>query len=63
MRAAGCPFCEHINLPESKFCIACGVPLDLVPCARCEAVNNPAAATCYQCGAALPEDRLERIGG
>jgi hypothetical protein len=55
---APCPFCEHVNPPDSKFCNACGAPLHLVPCARCEAVNDPTATTCHQCGAPLPENRL-----
>jgi len=61
MRSAACPFCEYINSPDSKFCDACGTPLQLVPCARCGAVNHPTATSCHQCAAALPEDRPDGL--
>jgi hypothetical protein len=44
-----CPFCEHGNPADSKFCNACGGALHLVPCARCGAVNDVTATACYQC--------------
>ncbi len=58
MRSAACAFCERINPPDSKYCNACGAPLDLVPCARCGAVNDSTAPKCHQCGAAWPGSTL-----
>jgi ribosomal protein L40E len=55
---AGCPFCEHINPSGSRFCNACGTPIDLVVCTRCGAANDPLGTQCHQCGAALPQGRL-----
>lgn len=49
-----CPFCEHGNPTDSKFCNACGGALHLLPCPRCGAVNDVTAAACYQCHGHLP---------
>lgn len=49
-----CPFCEHNNLADSKFCNHCGGALHLVPCPRCGAVSDVTATSCYQCHGRLP---------
>jgi double zinc ribbon protein len=49
MSLNSCPFCEHGNPADAKFCSACGGALHLVPCPRCGAVSDVAATTCYQC--------------
>lgn len=49
-----CPFCEHGNPTDSKFCNACGGALHLLPCPRCGAVSDVTATTCYQCHGQLP---------
>jgi hypothetical protein len=49
-----CPFCEHGNPSDAKFCSACGGALHLVPCPRCGAVSDVKATTCYQCHGQLP---------
>jgi len=49
-----CPFCEHGNPADAKFCSACGGALHLVPCPRCGAVSDVKATTCYQCHGQLP---------
>ncbi len=48
-----CPFCEHGNPADSKFCSECGGALHLVPCPRCGAVSQITATVCYQCGGQL----------
>jgi len=49
MSLNSCPFCEHGNPADAKFCSACGGALHLVQCPRCGAVSDVKAATCYQC--------------
>lgn len=43
-----CPFCDHENPIDAKFCGGCGV-LNLLPCPNCGAVNENSATTCYRC--------------
>jgi len=54
MSLNSCPFCEHGNPADAKFCSACGGALHLVPCPRCGAVSDVTAITCYQCHGQLP---------
>lgn len=49
-----CPFCDHRNPGDARFCNACASPLHLKPCKQCDAVNDEAATNCYKCGAACP---------
>jgi len=49
-----CPFCEHGNPADAKFCSACGGALHLVPYPRCGAVSDVKATTCYQCHGQMP---------
>ncbi len=49
-----CPFCEHGNAADAKFCSECGGALHLVPCPGCGAVNQVTASACYQCRRPLP---------
>ena len=53
MSLTQCPFCEHGNPADSKFCSECGGALHLVPCPRCGAVSQITATVCYQCGGQL----------
>lgn len=48
-----CPFCEHYNPADAKFCGECGGALHLAPCPKCGAVNQVAASVCYQCRSQL----------
>lgn len=48
-----CPFCQHDNPADSKYCSDCGGCLYLVPCASCGAINDVKASVCYQCQAHL----------
>lgn len=54
-----CPYCDHGNPAEAKFCNACGGALHLVPCPRCGAVSEITAISCYQCNAKLPGRRTD----
>jgi hypothetical protein len=53
MSLTRCPFCDHGNPADSKFCSECGGALHLVPCPRCGAVSQVTATVCYQCGGPL----------
>ena len=57
-----CPFCDHGNPEDAKFCSACGGALHLVPCLRCGAVNDVAATACYQCHGRLPGHGTDALG-
>lgn len=54
MSLTRCPYCEHGNPADSKFCSECGGALHLVPCPGCGAVSEITATVCYQCRARLP---------
>jgi hypothetical protein len=45
-----CPFCDHTNPADAKFCNECGSPLHLKPCKQCDAINDRSAKKCYNCG-------------
>ena len=49
-----CPYCDHPNLADAKFCSACGAAMHLAPCPHCGAVNNISSAACYRCHGELP---------
>lgn len=52
MSLTRCPFCEHGNAANAKFCSECG--MHLKPCPRCGAVNRVTATVCHQCLGNLP---------
>ena len=54
-----CNFCTHGNPEGSRFCNACGSPLNLTQCSSCEAINSVSAEECFQCGAPLSQDTGE----
>lgn len=54
MLLAECSFCDHANPAGSKFCNACGGPLNLATCPNCDALNDVTASICHKCAAALP---------
>ena len=54
-----CNFCTHDNPEGSRFCNACGSPLNLTQCSSCEAINSVSAEECFQCGAPLSQDTGE----
>lgn len=47
-----CRNCSEHNPEGTRFCDACGTPLDS-PCPACGATNRPAARFCAQCGVSL----------
>jgi hypothetical protein len=55
MLALQCPFCEHGNPGDARYCNGCGSRLHLKGCNRCGAVNDQIVGQCYQCGAVFPE--------
>jgi hypothetical protein len=57
MILGACPFCEHVNPADSKFCNTCGGALHLAHCPRCGAVNDVTATACYQCHDPIPGRR------
>ena len=61
MSLTRCPYCEHGNPADSKFCSACGGALHLVPCPHCGAVNQVTAIACYQCRGKLPGRRTDAL--
>ena len=52
-----CPFCEHSNPAESKFCSECGGCLYLLPCPNCGALIDVTTSICYQCQSQMPEQQ------
>jgi len=64
-----CFSCDHRNPIGSRFCNACGTPMNFRPCKHCGAINVRAAAHCHQCGEtfdlaflAEPEAEAEAAG-
>ena len=55
MRVQQCPYCEHSNPVEAKFCNDCGSPLHLKPCPACATLADSRAEACASCGAAFPD--------
>jgi double zinc ribbon protein len=53
MSPTRCPFCEHDNPADARFCSECGGALHLAPCPKCGAVNQVTASVCYQCRSQL----------
>jgi hypothetical protein len=49
-----CPYCEHPNSADAKFCVACGAIMHLAPCPHCGAVNDISSKQCYRCQGELP---------
>jgi class 3 adenylate cyclase/predicted ATPase len=47
-----CPFCNHDNRAERRFCAECGAPL-ATSCGACGASNEPGEKFCGGCGARL----------
>src|SRR5258708_38697077 len=47
-----CVSCDTENVPDGRFCIACGKALARV-CPACRDANPPSARFCSQCGTAL----------
>ncbi len=61
MSLTRCPYCEHDNPADSKFCSDCGGALHLVPCPRCGAVSQVTATVCYQCRGPLAGRRTDAL--
>ena len=61
MALTKCKYCEHGNLPDSKYCSACGMTLTLAPCPHCGTVNEVTAISCYQCRGSLQESSKETL--
>ena len=52
-----CALCKRVNAAASRFCIACGTPLNR--CAACSALNPAFAAACLSCAQALPTSEAD----
>lgn len=57
-----CPFCNHENLADEKFCSTCGSVVNLVPCPNCDAVNEKTATTCYRCHTEFKPSAADALG-
>src|SRR5262249_24792201 len=55
-----CLRCQHENVPGSKFCLECGVPLGLV-CRACGAQLPASAKFCNECGTPLTTSLPDRF--
>ena len=60
MLATKCSFCQHENLPGSRFCMKCGSPMHLKVCPnpQCGKVSDVSAAVCESCGQEFPKIAL-----
>lgn len=58
-----CPYCEHPNSTDAKFCVACGAIMHLAPCPHCGAVNDISSPKCYRCHGDLPGEQALVIEG
>ncbi len=56
-----CPLCEHINPVNSRFCSACGTPLEAMLCPHCGAINDMTAVTCHKCFGSLLEKKVQAL--
>jgi hypothetical protein len=50
MLIAHCPNCQHDNKSGERYCVSCGVSLDLKPCPKCGKLENVRATVCTGCG-------------
>lgn len=53
MSAIECPFCQHRNAADTRFCVACGSSLHLRFCPHCGKINEILASHCEFCGASF----------
>ena len=53
-----CPSCKHENRADRKFCVRCGVGLELV-CPSCGTRSEPGERFCGECGS---EVQVSRVG-
>lgn len=60
MLATKCSFCQHENLPGSRFCVKCGSPMHLKVCPnpQCGKVSDVTAEVCESCGQPFPKIAL-----
>lgn len=60
MLATQCSFCQHENVPGSRFCMKCGSPMHLKVCPnpKCGKVSDVTAEVCESCGQAFPKIAL-----
>ena len=56
-----CPLCEHVNPANSRFCSACGTPLEAMLCPHCGAVNDMTAVSCHKCFGSLLEKKVQAL--
>ena len=56
-----CPLCEHVNPANSRFCSACGTPLEAMLCPHCGAVNDMTAVNCHKCFGSLLEKKGQAL--
>ncbi|MBI3783065.1 MAG: AAA family ATPase [Deltaproteobacteria bacterium] len=55
-----CSHCQTENPADSRFCEACGQPIEPV-CPSCGASNRPGARFCRQCGTGIVESRKSTV--
>jgi hypothetical protein len=51
MLIAHCPNCQHDNKTGERYCVSCGVSLDLKPCPKCGKLESVRATICTGCDA------------
>lgn len=51
MLIAHCPNCQHDNKTGERYCVSCGVSLDLKPCPKCGKLESVRATVCTGCSA------------
>jgi hypothetical protein len=51
MLIAHCPNCQHDNKAGERYCVSCGVSLDLKPCPKCGKLESVRATVCTGCDA------------
>jgi hypothetical protein len=49
MLIAHCPNCQHDNKSGERYCVSCGVSLDLKPCPKCGKLESVRATICTGC--------------
>lgn len=51
-----CPFCGHLNSPNSRFCNQCGKALTRI-CPKCGKKNDLSSTYCNACGTKLDDNQ------
>lgn len=64
MLATRCSFCNHENIPGTRFCADCGSPMHLKVCSdpQCGKVSAVSAEVCESCGKPFPKVEVVPTG-